>query len=83
MSFHGGLIGVLVAIAIFAYRRGISVLALSDLIAVVAPIGLFFGRIANFVNGELFGRVTDVPLLNFSASLMLISDLSLARVGAN
>ncbi len=61
MSFHGGLIGVLIVIAIFSYRRGISVLALSDLIAVVAPIGLFFGRIANFVNGELFGRVTDVP----------------------
>ncbi len=61
MSFHGGLIGVLVAVAVFSYRRGISTLALSDLIAVAAPIGLFFGRIANFVNGELFGRVTEVP----------------------
>lgn len=61
MSFHGGLIGVIVAIAIFSWRRGFSPLALSDLVAAAAPIGLFFGRIANFVNGELFGRVADVP----------------------
>lgn len=61
MSFHGGLIGVIVAIAIFSWRRGFSPLALGDLVAAAAPIGLFFGRIANFVNGELFGRVADVP----------------------
>ncbi|PSC06828.1 prolipoprotein diacylglyceryl transferase [Alsobacter soli] len=61
MAFHGGLIGVLVAIAIFAYRRGLSVLTVLDLFAVVAPIGLFFGRLANFINQELWGRPTDVP----------------------
>ena len=61
MAFHGGLIGVVLAIALFARRHGLSALALGDRVAVVAPIGLFFGRIANFVNGELFGRVGDVP----------------------
>lgn len=61
MSFHGGLIGILVAIAIFSWRRGFSPLALADLVATAAPIGLFFGRITNFINGELFGRVADVP----------------------
>ena len=61
MSFHGGLVGVVVASALFARRRGISILSFGDLIACAAPIGLFFGRIANFINGELFGRVTDVP----------------------
>jgi phosphatidylglycerol---prolipoprotein diacylglyceryl transferase len=60
MSFHGGLIGVLTAIYLFARRRGLPVLALGDVVAAVAPIGLFFGRLANFVNGELFGRPTDV-----------------------
>jgi phosphatidylglycerol:prolipoprotein diacylglycerol transferase len=61
MSFHGGLIGVLVAIALFARLRGISGLALGDVVASVTPIGLFFGRVANFINGELFGRIADVP----------------------
>ncbi len=61
MSFHGGLIGVIVAMVAFSRRRGFSPLALGDLVAAATPIGLFFGRIANFVNGELFGRVTDVP----------------------
>ena len=61
MSFHGGLLGVLVAIAVFSWRRGFSPLAMGDLVAAAAPIGLFFGRVANFVNGELFGRVADVP----------------------
>ena len=61
MSFHGGLLGVLTAIGVFAWRRGIPVLALGDVVAACAPIGLFFGRIANFINGELFGRPTDVP----------------------
>jgi phosphatidylglycerol:prolipoprotein diacylglycerol transferase len=57
MSFHGGLIGVLVAVWLFARRRGVPVLAMGDLVATVAPIGLLFGRIANFINGELYGRV--------------------------
>ncbi|WP_022726781.1 prolipoprotein diacylglyceryl transferase [Fodinicurvata sediminis] len=61
MSFHGGLVGVLLAITVFSWRRGFSPLAMGDLVAVAAPIGLFFGRLANFVNGELFGRVSDVP----------------------
>ncbi|WP_287156329.1 prolipoprotein diacylglyceryl transferase [Euryhalocaulis sp.] len=61
MSFHGGLIGVGLAIWFFARSRGIGVLRLADLFAAATPIGLFFGRIANFVNGELWGRQTDLP----------------------
>lgn len=61
MSFHGGILGVAVAIFFFARRRGLGLLAFGDLIAGAAPIGLFFGRIANFINGELYGRVSDVP----------------------
>jgi phosphatidylglycerol:prolipoprotein diacylglycerol transferase len=61
MSFHGGLIGVVTAIVLFSLRRGFSPLRLGDLIVCAVPIGLFFGRIANFVNDELYGRVTDVP----------------------
>ena len=61
MSFHGGLIGVTLAILIFAWRNKINVLRLADLTAPCVPIGLFFGRIANFVNGELWGRPTSLP----------------------
>jgi len=61
MSFHGGLLGVGIATAWFARRRAIRFLTLADLVATAAPIGLFLGRLANFVNGELYGRVTDVP----------------------
>jgi phosphatidylglycerol:prolipoprotein diacylglycerol transferase len=61
MSFHGGLLGVIGAGILFAHRRGIPKLAFADLGFVAAPIGLFLGRLANFINGELFGRVTDVP----------------------
>jgi phosphatidylglycerol---prolipoprotein diacylglyceryl transferase len=61
MSFHGGLLGVITAIITFAWVNKISPFMLSDLVAIVAPIGLFFGRIANFINGELWGRPTDVP----------------------
>lgn len=60
MSFHGGLLGMIAAMAIFARRFKIRFLTLMDYIAVCAPIGLFFGRIANFINGELWGRVSDV-----------------------
>lgn len=56
MSFHGGMLGVFVATWVFARRRGIHPLAFGDLLAPAAPIGLFFGRVANFINGELFGR---------------------------
>ena len=61
MSFHGGFLGVVIAIAIYANRQKINPLSLGDLIAPVAPIGLLFGRIANFINGELWGRETTVP----------------------
>ncbi|HEY2530986.1 MAG TPA: prolipoprotein diacylglyceryl transferase [Xanthobacteraceae bacterium] len=61
MSFHGGVAGCCVAIVLFARRRRIPTLALGDVTAAVAPIGLFLGRIANFINGELWGRPTDVP----------------------
>jgi len=61
MSFHGGALGVTLAILLFTRARGLVVLAFSDVIAEAIPIGLFFGRIANFINGELFGRETDVP----------------------
>jgi len=61
MSFHGGLLGVITAILAFAWANRINAFMLSDLVAIVAPIGLFFGRLANFINGELWGRPTDVP----------------------
>jgi len=61
MAFHGGLIGIAVATWIFARRNNIQFIAFGDLVCAAAPIGLFFGRIANFINGELFGRPTDFP----------------------
>lgn len=61
MSFHGGAIGVMIAFALFARRYKVPYLPLMDAIASAVPIGLFFGRIANFINGELWGRVTEVP----------------------
>jgi len=61
MSFHGGVLGCIVAIVAFALHRRIAMLSLADVTAAVAPIGLFLGRIANFINGELWGRPADVP----------------------
>ncbi|MFO8111985.1 MAG: prolipoprotein diacylglyceryl transferase, partial [Desulfosalsimonadaceae bacterium] len=61
LSFHGGLIGLVIAGAVFARIRKKSFLMLVDMGAVAATPGLFFGRIGNFINGELYGRVTDVP----------------------
>ncbi|MGB9152191.1 MAG: prolipoprotein diacylglyceryl transferase [Alphaproteobacteria bacterium] len=61
MSFHGGMTGVIVAAILFTRRRKIPFFAFTDLLACVTPIGLGLGRLANFVNGELYGRVTDVP----------------------
>ncbi|MFN7103384.1 MAG: prolipoprotein diacylglyceryl transferase [Pseudorhizobium sp.] len=61
MSFHGGFIGAILAIIFFSRRNGIPVLSMLDTIAAVVPFGLFFGRIANFVNGELWGRLSDAP----------------------
>jgi phosphatidylglycerol:prolipoprotein diacylglycerol transferase len=61
MSFHGGFLGCVVAVIAFARRRKIPVLSLGDIVCAVAPIGLFLGRIANFINAELWGRPSDVP----------------------
>jgi phosphatidylglycerol:prolipoprotein diacylglycerol transferase len=61
MSFHGGFTGCVVAVVLFARKRGIPILSLGDITCAVGPIGLFLGRIANFINGELWGRPTDVP----------------------
>jgi len=61
MSVHGGFAGAALAQILFARRRGLDFLTLFDLTAASVPVGLFFGRLANFVNGELYGRVTDVP----------------------
>tara|TARA_B100001175_G_scaffold314759_1_gene324751 strand:+ start:826 stop:1530 length:705 start_codon:yes stop_codon:yes gene_type:complete len=60
MSFHGGLIGVIVASIIFAKRHKLDSLLYMDLVSLVAPIGIFFGRIANFINSELYGIPTEV-----------------------
>ncbi len=61
MSFHGGLIGVWVAQVLFARRHGIPFRALTDIICFMAPIGIMLGRVANFINGEHWGRIADVP----------------------
>lgn len=61
MAFHGGLVGVIVAILLYARHQKVSPFAFSDVMAASTPIGLFLGRVANFVNGELPGRTTDVP----------------------
>ena len=60
MSFHGALIGVIVGTYFFSIKRKISSFFLLDIIACVSPIGIFFGRIANFINGELVGKITNV-----------------------
>ena len=60
MSFHGGLVGCAAGLLVLAKRRHLPVLSFADIAAAVVPIGLFFGRVANFINGELWGRVTDV-----------------------
>ncbi|HXV29623.1 MAG TPA: prolipoprotein diacylglyceryl transferase [Sinorhizobium sp.] len=61
MSFHGGLLGTTLAMIVFARRHAIPVWSLFDVVAAVVPIGLFFGRIANFINGELWGRLSSMP----------------------
>ncbi len=61
MSFHGGLVGVIVSLVWFAHRMGMSVYTIADLAAAVTPLGLGFGRLGNFINGELYGRPSDVP----------------------
>ena len=61
MSFHGGFLGCVLAVILFARRRGLSILSIGDLTCAAGTIGIGLGRIANFINGELWGRVTDVP----------------------
>jgi phosphatidylglycerol:prolipoprotein diacylglycerol transferase len=61
MSFHGGLLGVVIATWWFCRRNKLSLTAVADLVSAATPIGLFFGRIANFINAELWGKQTDVP----------------------
>ncbi len=61
MSFHGGLIGVIVATYFFSISKKMEPFIFLDVIACVAPVGLFFGRVANFINGELFGKPSDLP----------------------
>ncbi len=62
MSFHGGLIGVLLVLGYLCRKRGWALLDLTDSLAPAIPLGYTFGRLGNFVNGELFGRVTDLPI---------------------
>ena len=62
MSFHGGLVGVLIAITWVCWRNALSFLRVADYISVCVPFGMLFGRLANFINGELWGRVTDASL---------------------
>ncbi len=61
MAFHGGLLGVVLAVIVFSWRRGIRWLSVADALCMVTPVGLLLGRIANFINAELWGRPTDLP----------------------
>jgi len=61
MSFHGGMLGVIFAIYIFSKNKNTNFFKFSDIVACVAPIGLFLGRIANFINGELYGKISTLP----------------------
>ena len=72
MSFHGGLIGVIVASQLFSRKYKVNHFIFLDLVALSAPIGIFFGRIANFINSELYGRATDLP---WSVQFVLIDNI--------
>jgi phosphatidylglycerol---prolipoprotein diacylglyceryl transferase len=72
MSFHGGLIGVIIASQLFAKKHKINQFVFLDLVSLSAPIGIFFGRIANFINSELIGRATDLP---WSVQFVLIDNI--------
>ena len=61
MSFHGGFLGVVVALALFAHRRKLRLLSVTDFIVPLVPLGLAAGRLGNYINGELWGRATDLP----------------------
>jgi len=72
MSFHGGLIGVIIAAKLFSNKHQTNQFVFLDLVALSAPIGIFFGRVANFINSELYGRATDVP---WSVQFILIDNI--------
>ena len=72
MSFHGGLIGVIIASLLFSNKHKVNQFVFLDLVALSAPIGIFFGRIANFINSELIGRATDLP---WSVQFILIDNI--------
>ena len=61
MSFHGGLIGIIISIIFFSKKTKINFFKFSDIVSCVAPIGIFLGRVANFINGELYGKVSTLP----------------------
>ena len=71
MSFHGGLVGVIISMYIFAKKKKTNFFLLSDFVSTVAPIGIFFGRLANFINVELYGRVTSFP---FAMKFLIIDE---------
>ena len=73
MSFHGGLIGVIVASKLFSHKHKKNQFIFLDLVALSAPIGIFFGRVANFINSELYGRATDMP---WSVNFALIDNIN-------
>ncbi len=73
MSFHGGLIGVIIATLLFSKKHKIDTYIFLDLISLAAPIGIFFGRIANFINSELYGKETDVL---WSVKFLAIDNIS-------
>ena len=76
MSFHGGLLGVIIATIIFSNTKKINFFYFTDIICCVAPIGLFLGRIANFINGELFGKISTLPWAsNFSRMVAISQDI--------
>jgi len=72
MSFHGGLLGVIIAALFFSKKHKLNHFMFLDLVALTAPIGIFFGRIANFINSELYGRATDVP---WSVKFILVDNI--------
>jgi phosphatidylglycerol---prolipoprotein diacylglyceryl transferase len=80
MAFHGGLLGVGLAQLLFARRNGIPLRSLMDVSAAAVPFGLFFGRVANFINAEMYGRLTDVPwAVEFPPRVLLKGDAFGAR----
>jgi phosphatidylglycerol---prolipoprotein diacylglyceryl transferase len=79
MSFHGGLIGVTVAAVIFSRENRIGFLRLADLVVPAVPLGLFLGRIGNFINGELWGRPSDVPWAMIFPRAPLVDGLMVPR----